>query len=68
MGILLFLIWLVVTLLEISMSEFQKMLYLEHVSNFINKCVIWFVCYMVIGFILANGMWKRKEEKFEYLS
>ncbi len=68
LGLLLFLMWLIVTIIEISMSEFQKTLYFEHFSNFIEKCMIWFCCYMTLGFILANGIWKRKEEKMDYLS
>jgi len=68
LGLLLFSIWLIITIIEISMSEFEKTLYFEQLSNFIEKCVIWFICQMALGFILANGMWKRKEEKMEYLS
>jgi len=65
-GLLLFGVWLTVTMIEINLSEFQQAIYSR--DAFIGKCVIWFVCEMLIGGILANQSWKAKENKFKYLS
>lgn len=67
-GLLLFGVWLLVTWAEIGLSEFQQALYAEHRYDFLRRCVIWFVCYVWIGFIIAMGSWRRKEEKLNYLS
>ncbi|GAA3409127.1 hypothetical protein ACFFNY_08900 [Paenibacillus hodogayensis] len=67
-GILLFAVWFVITMIEINTSEFEKALYTQYVSAFVKKCVIWFVSYMIIGCVIASGMWKQKEEKMNYLS
>lgn len=67
-GCILFLVWLVVTLIEINVSEFQKTLYYEHPSHFVKRGFIWLFWYMVFGLGLSSAAWKGKEEKYKYLS
>ncbi|MCQ6561184.1 hypothetical protein [Paenibacillus mendelii] len=65
-GLLLFGVWLAVTLIELNLSEFQQAIWTR--DAFIRQCVIWFVCEMLIGGVLAHQGWKAKENKFKYLS
>lgn len=67
-GILIFLVWLGGTILEILMSDFKRIFYLGYISIFAIRCVVWFIGSKLLGLTFANGMWKRKEKKFEYLS
>lgn len=67
-GLLLFAVWLIVTLIEINMSEFQKALYTADPGTFLGKCIIWLVCYSAMGVLLAASRWKGNEEKYHYLS
>lgn len=65
-GLLLFAVWLIVTLIEISMSEFLQAVYTPEELQ--KKSLIWFTAYLLIGFVLSTGRWKGMEEKYEYLS
>lgn len=66
LGLLLFAVWLVVTIIEINVSDFEKAAFSWDV--FIRRSVTWFICEMVIGLVLAISIWRGKEEKFRYLS
>ncbi len=69
LGLGLFAVWLLVTIIEIALSEFKLAMYQQHPWDYLGKsCVIWAVCYQIIGVVLANGMWTKKEEKLQYLS
>ena len=65
-GLLLFAVWLIVTFIEISMSEFLQAVYTPEELQ--KKSLIWFTAYLLIGFVLSTGRWKGMEEKYEYLS
>lgn len=66
MSLLLFAIWFVVTLIEVQFSEFQSALFTW--SDYMNRSLIWLVCYHLIGFTLAFSAWKGRERKFDYLT
>lgn len=67
-GLLLFGLWLLVSLIEINLSEFERTLYREYPGAFFRRALIWLVCYQILGWVFARGNWKRKEEKYHYLS
>lgn len=67
-GMLLYGIWFTITMFEISSSEFERAVYFDDISNLVKKCAIWFVCYMTYGSVVSVTLWKKKEEKYEYLS
>ncbi|WP_377566691.1 hypothetical protein [Paenibacillus chungangensis] len=66
LGLILFAIWLVITIIEINISDFEKAVFTW--DSFVRQCITWFVCEFIIGFIIANQSWKSREEKFHYLS
>lgn len=65
-GLLLFAIWFGVSLLEIRLSEFKSALFTW--PDFLNRSLIWFVCYQLIGFTLAFSAWRAKESRYDYLT
>ena len=67
-GLGLFAVWFIVTWIEINMSDFKRAVIFQDYDSFLRRCMIWFVCEMIIGFVIASGVWKRKEERLEYLS
>lgn len=66
LGLGLFLVWAAITLLETGMSDFNKAVFTW--NDFLRRALIWLVVELVIGFVLAQGWWKRQEEKYEDLS
>jgi len=66
LGLLLFSVWLTVTAIEISNSEFQKAIFTWRDFGF--RCLNWFCFYQLLGFVIARGLWKRNEERYHYLS
>lgn len=65
-GIILFIIWLIVTLIEINMSEFKQAIYTQ--DYMIRRSITWFLVYLITGLVIARGSWKAKEEKYKYLT
>jgi hypothetical protein len=65
-GLLLFGIWLVATVVEINMSDYEMALFTW--ESFRRRCIMWFILEMLIGFVIAFSSWKGKEEKYYYLS
>jgi hypothetical protein len=68
LGLVLFAVWLAITLLEIRLSEFEQALYQQHPAVMWRKCLIWLGCYLLLGLTLAWSSWKGREDKFHYLS
>lgn len=67
-GLALFAVWLIVTLIEISTSEFMQAVYTNTPEELLAKSLIWGTAYLIIGFIISVNRWKGMEEKYDYLS
>lgn len=66
LGSCLFAIWFGITYLEIMRSEFERAIFTW--ESFLQRSLIWLVVEMTIGFVLAHGFWKKREEQYHYLS
>lgn len=60
LGIALFMIWL-----SFSFRDFQ---YYKSEAAFFIRCAMWMVWSFILGFNFAWLIWRKREEKYEYLS
>lgn len=67
-GSLLFAVWLTLTLIDINSSQFKQALHDENSGMLLEKSLLWFGCYAVLGGVFANSRWKRQEDRYNYLT
>jgi hypothetical protein len=63
-GLIIFNFWVVVTIVEINMSDFKLALYTW--ESFLKSCTIWFTLEFLLGFVIAIWCWKGREEMYHH--
>lgn len=67
-GDLLFAAWFGVTVSESMLSDIMRVSLIANKSVFFIRCLLWLAFCLLLGFVWADRLWKRKEDKFNHLS
>lgn len=68
-GLILFTIYLIIAIIEINLSEFEKFIYQEFgMGYFFRKTLVYLPFYLTLGFSFSIGSWRKKEEQYQYLT
>lgn len=68
-GLILFTLYVIIEIIEINLSEFEKYIYQEYgMGYFIRRTVVYLPFYLTLGFSFSIGSWRKKEGQYQYLT